>query len=168
MRDLLHKIRRFIGKIRRVIDYIPVVWKLEDFDYRYSIDIFKKQLERQVKFLESDKAMTLEAPVNAQKIKTVIRLMDKVYDGDYGVEYINDLEHEYGKGVLEMRFFDIPDKPGYSRMKWAYEVDDIYEPYRDEIRENHDKWFKESQEKQERAHKLLWEMVEFYIRRWWD
>ena len=34
--------------------------------------------------------------------------------------------------------------------------------------ENKDKWFKESQAKQERAHKLLWKLIEFYIRGWWD
>ena len=39
---------------------------------------------------------------------------------------------------------------------------------REQIKEDSDKWFKESHDKQERAHKLLYKLLEFYIRRWWD
>ena len=80
--------------------------------------------------------------------------------------FLQYIEEKSVLGLIE--FFDIEGRPGYSTMKWKFEVDEKYESRREEIRENHDKWFKESQDKQERAHKLLWKLIEFYIRRWWD
>ncbi len=72
-----------IQQIKRVIDFFTIIWKGFDFDYIYSIELFKKQLERQATFLESDRAMTLEAQNNAKKIRTALRLMDIVYDEKY-------------------------------------------------------------------------------------
>ena len=71
----MYWVKRKIQQIKRVIDFFPLIWNGFDFDYRYALDLFKKQLERQVKFMESDRAMTLDAKNNAQKIKTAIRLM---------------------------------------------------------------------------------------------
>jgi len=159
--------RRKWRQIKNVISWIPVVWKQFDFDYSYSLEVFKYQLSKQAKFMESDKPL-VGAKGRAEKIRMVIRLMDKVYDEGYACEYQDKLKKIYGDDVLDMKFFDIPDRPGYSTMGWKFEVDDKYESQKDEIRKNHDKWFKESHEKQERAHKLLWKLIEFYIRGWWD
>jgi hypothetical protein len=152
--------RRKWRQIKNVIGWIPVVWNQFDFDYRYSLDVFKHQLSKQAKHMNSK--------IDAEKIRMVVRLMDKVYDEEYACEYQDKLKETYGDDVLEMEFFDIPDRPDYSTMKWKFEVDEKYESRREEIRENHDKWFKESHDKQERAHKLLYKLLEFYIRRWWD
>jgi len=160
--------RRKWRQIKNVIGWIPVVWNQFDFDYRYSLDVFKHQLSKQAKHMDSDRAMGMNSKIDAEKIRMVVRLMDKVYDEEYACEYQDKLKETYGDDVLEMEFFDIPDRPDYSTMKWKFEVYEKYESRREEIRENHDKWFKESHDKQERAHKLLYKLLEFYIRRWWD
>ena len=160
--------RRKWRQIKNVINWIPVVWKQFDFDYRYSLDVFKHQLLKQAKFMESDKVYGVNSHIDAQKIRMVVRLMDKVYDEDYACEYQQKLKDTYGEGVDEWIFEEIPDKPNYKSLKSIYEVDEKYESLRDEIKENSKKWFKESHEKQERAHKLLYTLLEFYIRRWWD
>lgn len=167
-RDITYWPRRKWRQIKNVISWIPVVWNQFDFDYRYSIDVFKHQLLKQAKFMESDRALGYGSKIDAQKIRMVVRLMDKVYDEDYTCEYQQKLKDTYGEDVDEMVFLDIPDRPGFTSMKWNYEVDEKYAELRDEIKENSKKWFKESQDKQERAHKLLYKLLEFYIRGWWD
>ncbi len=161
-------VRRKWRQIKNVIGWIPVLWKQFDFDYSYSLEVFKYQLLKQAKYMESDRAMSVNSRIDAQKIRMAVRLMDKVYDEDYAYEYMQRLKDKYGDDVVDFTFLDIPDKSGYSEMKWKFEVDEKYESLRDEIRENHDKWFEESYEKQERSHKLLYKLLEFYIRRWWD
>ena len=69
------------------------------------------------------------------------------------------------RSIKRFSFFDLDD---CCEIMWKFEEDKKYESLREEIRENYDKWFKESQAKQERAHKLLWKLIEFYIRGWWD
>ena len=98
----------------------------------------------------------------------ICRLMDKVYNDEYACEYLDRIKQTYGEDAYDWIFEDISDKSGYKSMRWKYEVDEKYSELRNEIKSNNDKWFKESLAKQERAHKLLYTLLEFYIRRWWD
>jgi len=167
-RNITYWPRRKYKQIKNIINWIPVVWNQFDFDYRYSLEVFKHQLLKQAKFMESDKAYGFNSHIDAQRIRMICRLMDKVYDEDYACEYQQKLKDTYGEDVDEWVFEKIPDRPGFNTIKWNYEIDEKYAELRDEIKSNKDKWFKESQAKQERAHKLLYTLLEFYIRRWWD
>ena len=160
--------RRKWRQIKNVVGWIPVVWKQFDFDYQYSLDVFKHQLLKQAKFMESDKAYGVNSHIQAQKIRMVVRLMDKVYDEEYALEYQQKLKDSYGDDVMDLVLHDLIDSNECHPIVWKFEEDKKYESLREEIRENYDKWFKESQAKQERAHKLLWKVIEFYIRGWWD
>ena len=79
-KNLTYPIRRKYQQIKRVIDFLPIIWNGFDFDYTYSIQLFKKQLERQAKYFESGKSYSDRANQNVSRIRTAIRLMDKVYD----------------------------------------------------------------------------------------
>lgn len=172
LKDIWRKMSYWPGRkwrqIKNVIGWIPVVWNQFDFDYRYSINVFKHQLLKQAKFMESDRAYGVNSHIDAQKIRMVVRLMDKVYDEEYALEYQQKLKDTYGEDVDEWVFHDSIEFEECHEIVWKFEEDKKYESLREEIRENKDKWFKESQAKQERAHKLLWKLIEFYIRGWWD
>tara|TARA_Y100000389_G_scaffold123881_1_gene121219 strand:+ start:1837 stop:2412 length:576 start_codon:yes stop_codon:yes gene_type:complete len=160
--------RRRWRQIKNVIGWIPVVWKQFDFDYHYSLEVFKHQLLKQAKEMESDRAIGMNSKIDAEKIRMVISLMDKVYNEEYACEYQQKLKDKYGVDVIDWVFSDILEKPDMNRLNWKYEVDEKWVDLRDQIKEDSDKWFKESHDKQERAHKLLYKLLEFYIRRWWD
>ena len=162
--------RRKYHQISRVIDFLPVIWNGFDFDYKYSIELFKKQLERQATFLESDRAYTLSAKMNAQKIRTVIRLMDKVYDEEYASEYMVLIDKLYGTTHYE--FVDAnevskrTDEKLYEMKVWNENaVDEQHQKEIDEVRKQ---MMLHSIDKQKRAHKLLWDFVEWNIQGWWD
>lgn len=160
-------IKRKIWQIKNVIKWLPKIWNQYDFDYRYSIEVFKFQLQKQVQFLESDKALTVEAKNTASRIRMVIRLMDKVYNEDYALEYQDEFEKIYGKGSLDMNFIPLKDKSNYSEMKYNYELNEDEDMVK-EMDQVHDNLYLRSREKQKRAHKLLWDLVEHNIQRWWD
>ena len=154
--------KRKYRQIQRVIDFLPLIWNGFDFDYQYSIDLFKKQLERTANFLDSDRSYSMDAKQRASRIRTAIRLIDKVYDEDYSLEYVKKLEQLYGKDVLDWNTISV----GQERYELKYQ----YEKWdnRDEIDEMKIKLFKEANEKQKRAHKLLWDFIEHNIQKWWD
>ena len=161
--------KRKYRQIQRVIDFLPIIWKGFDFDYRYSIEVFRKQLERQAKFLELDSAITLEAKNNASRIRTAVKLMDKVYDEEYGMEYMDTIEKLYGKSLYEFVELDEKDKKGdpYYRLEVTNE-NVVNEKHQEEIDEVRREMMKVSFEKQKRAHKLLWDFIEHNIQKWWD
>ena len=156
--------RRKYQQIQRVIDFLPIIWNGFDFDYTYSIQLFKKQLERQAKYFESGKSYSERADQNVSRIRTAIRLMDKVYDDEYEMEWIDKIEERFGKEALDWEFEDTGDGTGSSFITQKYQNWDNAE----EITVVKREFVKQSREKQKRAEKLLWEFIGHNIRYWWD
>jgi hypothetical protein len=163
-KQITYPFRRKWYQIKRVLDFLPVIWKGYDFDYNYSIEIFKKSLERQAEFMESDRAYSDRAKQDASRIRTVIRLMDKVYDGEYETEWVDKIQEKYGKDVLDWEWEETKENSELFYHRYKYEKWDNSEEIRKVKYELADK----SRKKQKRAHKLLWNLVEHNIQYWWD
>lgn len=163
LNNVTYFFKRKYQQIERVIDYLPVIWKGFDFDYCYSLELFKKQLERQAKFLESDRVYRSDAKHNANRIRTAIRLMDKVYSGDYETEWADKFQEQFGTEALDWVFEDTGDGLT-SYLTQKYEKWDNAE----EIGKVKTVLVKQSMKKQKRAEKVLWEFIGHNIRYWWD
>jgi len=164
IKDIKYFFKRKYQQVERVIDFLPIIWNGFDFDYSYSIELFKKQLERQAKLFESDKSYSARSKQDASRIRTAIRLMDKVYDDDYGSEYQDKLKQLYGENALDFWLENTGEGDGSTFLRWEYNKWDNSE----EIKEVQKKLFLESKQKQKRAHKLLWDFIEHNIQYWWD
>jgi hypothetical protein len=164
IKDIKYFFKRKYQQVERVIDFLPIIWNGFDFDYSYSIELFKKQLERQAQFFESDKSYSDRSKQDASRIRTAIRLMGKVYDDDYGSEYQDKLKQLYGENALDFWLEDTGEGDGSTFLRWEYEKWDNAE----EISQVQKKLFLESKQKQKRAHKLLWDFIEHNIQYWWD
>ena len=164
IKDIKYFFKRKYQQVERVIDFLPIIWNGFDFDYSYSIELFKKQLERQAKLFESDKSYSARSKQDASRIRTAIRLMDKVYDEDYSGEYQDKLKQLYGENALDFWLEDTGEGDGSRFLRWEYNKWDNSE----EIKEVQKKLFLESKQKQKRAHKLLWDFIEHNIQYWWD
>jgi hypothetical protein len=164
LNDIKYFFKRKYGQIKRVIDFLPMIWNGFDFDYSYSVQLFRKSLERQAKLFESDKSYSARSKQDASRIRTAIRLMDKVYDEEYSSEYQDKLKKLYGENVSDFWFEDTGEGDGSSFLRWEYEKWDNSE----EIKKVQKKLLLESREKQKRAHKLLWDFIEHNIQYWWD
>ena len=93
--------KRKYRQIKRVLDFLPIIWKGFDWDYSYAVQLFKHQLKRMADELESERANTLHAKDKAKRIRTAIKLIDKVYEEEYGTEYLDTIELYYGKETTE-------------------------------------------------------------------
>ena len=160
----MRTIKQFFRRLKRTIDFLPIIWKGFDFDYRYAIELFQYQLERTADFMESDRANTVDADKRAKRIRTAIALMEKVYEEDYACEYQDKLKELYGQNVLGFRFEPTEYNNDTSYLKWEFEYWDNAE----EIKQVHDRLFKEAQLKQQKAERILWKFIEHNIRGWWD
>lgn len=161
--------KRKYRQVKRVLDFLPIIWKGYDFDYRYAIDLFKYQLERTADFMESDKAVTVDANIRAKRIRTAIELLDKVYDEEYGMEYMDQLESKYGKSNFEFIETDTLDEKGepYYKMVERYEKEYTV-PELLEIEAEKKHLMNLSSKKQQKAENLVWEFISHNIRGWWD
>ena len=157
-------VKRFFRRVKRVMDFLPMIWKGYDFDYRYAIELFQYQLERTAVFMESDRALTVDAEIRAKRIRTAVKLLQKIYDEDYACEYQDKLKELYGKNVLDWSFEDTGKGDDTSYLRYRYEQWDNAE----EVQKMMNKLFLESQAKQKRAEELVWKFISHNIRYWWD
>ena len=188
---MIYWFKRKYRQVKRVLDYLPIIWKGYDFDYRYATELFAHQLGRIADFLESDKAHTLSSGDNAKRIRTTLKLMKLVGDEEYAMEYF-DYE------VVENYFVQCEDDEGYSTMETDYiseTYDEFFKKYpliykRVLDGEGHFKVYTNTvnvllegkttfEDKrriamnvahlnQERARKALHKMIERNIQSWWD
>jgi hypothetical protein len=116
----------------------------------------------------------MDAKVRASRIRTIIRLMDKVYEEEYACEYQDELTRRYGNRSYKFVKLDRTSfNPVTNTEEGLYEMQSEWDNnYSEEELKEIDRvereLFEKSIAKQERAHKLLWQLIEKDIRTWWD
>ncbi|MDC0008765.1 hypothetical protein OAE73_00190 [bacterium] len=155
-------------QIKRVISFLPIIWKGFDWDYRYAVEIFQHQLKRTADLIEKD-GRHLNNENTANRIRTAVDLLERVYDEKYSLEYLDQVEKKYGKSnfdFVETGDFDKNGDPYYT-MEESYE-NNYTKGELELISEDKSARRLESFAKQKRAHKLVWEFIEHNIQNWWD
>jgi hypothetical protein len=86
---MIYWFKRKYRQIKRVLDFLPIIWKGYDWDYKYATDLFAHQLGRMADHFESDKAYATSAKNTAKRIRTTLKLMKLVGDEEYAMEYFD-------------------------------------------------------------------------------
>jgi|TARA_B110000908_G_C10187174_1_gene418556 hypothetical protein len=160
--------KRKYRQIKRTIEFLPLIWKGADWDYRYAVELFQHQLNRTADYIE-DKNRYVNAKADSKRIRTAVNLLEKVYEEEYSTEYQSKIEKKYGKSKLDFIEYKDVDAKGnpYYRMIERFEHD-----YTDAelllIEEEKEALMHESMYKQKRAHSLVWKYIEHNIQAWWD
>lgn len=175
------KIRDIRRSIKSVIRWLPVIWKDRDWDDSYIFIILQTKLKFQAKYIGDRDFHTL-AKRDAEVMNLCVRLIDKIKESYYDMEYIDYHEMEYD--------FIECDRPGFKEM------------VSNEISENFDEYFKKypliykkvmngegkfpiidedtgevSKRRiamnmafmnHNRARKLLFKLLDEHIERWWE
>ena len=168
---MISSINQFFRRVKRTLDFLPMIWNGYDFDYRYALDLFRYQLERTAEFLDSDRAYSVESKKNAFRIKTAVALMQKVYDEEYGMEWMDQIAEEYGSNALDFKFVKIEEgHEELSEFRGHYLYKSEYETWdnAEEIRERIDVLSAQGREKQKKAERILWQWINHNIKHWWD
>lgn len=171
------RIRQIFRKIKNLIRWFPIIWKDEDWDDHYIFEILKFKLKNQAKYI-GGRDRHVSAKRDAEVMMLCTRLIDKIQKEDYGMEYM-----DYQK--TEFAFTPIPDSDKFE-MKSEYISDNLndyfnkYPRVYKHVVTKHDLEESDDQEARariafyiartnhERAHKLLFKILEQNIQGWWD
>lgn len=147
----------FLNKIKNILKWIPIIWKQDNTKYTYSVSVFREQLINMANRFEVDGYM-----YGYHRIETIINLMDKVYSYQYANEYKESLIRPYGGFDTEFTF-DKDKNKLITNVVWhrVYTNSEIKQ-----LNVIHQNAFEVSAEKQRRAHKLLWKLIEHNIQKW--
>lgn len=81
-----------LKKIKRVLDFLPIIWRGNDWDYYYTIELFQfqiKRLEGSIRNGEHEKASHY-----ADRAKLAVELLDR-FNNDYYIDvYMQNFQHD--------------------------------------------------------------------------
>jgi hypothetical protein len=167
-----------IEGVKNIWYWLPVIWKDRNWDSSFIFTIIKHKLEAQANCIGTREIHT-RAKRDAEVMITCTRLIDKVTDEYYGMEYM-----DYYK---DKHWFTSTEIDGYSKLnsKTLYENFDVYFAkypliYK-RVMNDEGVFNREGREddkhiiamniahiNHDRARKLLFKLMEQNIERWWD
>ena len=110
--------------IKNIIYWFPIIWKDRHWDSHYIFEILKHKLKAQAKYIGDNDRHT-RAQQDARRMRLCIKLMQKIQDDDYAMEYM-----DYHKDRIW--FTDCEDRPDSSLMNseqvWE-KFDDYFKKY---------------------------------------
>lgn len=81
-----------LKKIKRVLDFLPIIWRGNDWDYYYTIELFQfqiKRLERSIRNGSHENASHY-----ADRAKLAVELLDR-FNNDYYIDaYMDNFQHD--------------------------------------------------------------------------
>jgi len=170
----MYIIKQFFRSIRNLIRWFPIIWKDRDWDDYFIWEILKFKIRNQADYIGSHDRH-VSAKRDAEIMYTCYRLMDDVQREFYGTEYMSYYDRD-------LDFVESESHPGHYEMrdgKLNFDNLDVYfakypRIYKQAVKTSLIKDSRLSiavrmaQINEERAHKLLFKILEQNIRRWWD
>ena len=166
----MYRVKQFFRRIYNLYRWFPIIWKDQDWDDHYIFEILKFKLKNQAEYIGYHDRY-INAKRDAEIMMLCVHLIEKIQDEYYGTEYFSYHESEY-------KWIDSKDHPGMYEMKIEQKsehFDEYFKKYpliyrmvpdlnapKDRIA------FEIAKINEERAHKLLFKILEQNIRRWWD
>jgi len=165
---VMYKIKQFFKRIYNLYRWFPIIWKDQDWDDHYIFEILKFKLKNQAKYIGYHNRH-VSAKRDAEIMMLCVRLIEKIQEEYYGTEYFD--YHE-----SELKFLDSESHPGLYEMEEKHiseHFDDYFKKYpriykQATGKDKHQIAFNIARINEERAHKLLFKILEQNIKRWWD
>lgn len=165
--------------VKNIIYWFPIIWKDRNWDSHYIFEIMKHKLSAQANYIGTNDRHT-RAQQDARRMRLCIKLMQKIQDDDYAMEYM-----DYHKDRIW--FTDCEDRPDSSLMNseqvWE-KFDDYFKKYPliyKRVMNGEGVFSLEGREddkhviamniahlNHDRARKLLFRIMEENIESWWD
>ena len=157
-----YSIRGFISNVKRLIEYVPLVWQHRIWDYGFVLKFNIKLHEDLYKgcYKEGNHVFT---KYQARKLQTVIGLYKRLHDDEYGSLWESYLEKRYGTN--DMIF--TPTEKGLSLCTFSRKVNLSKEEYAKYIKESKKIWALEAYQKKQDL-TLLSKYITKYSSHWWD
>jgi hypothetical protein len=165
--------------IQKIWYWLPIIWKDRDWDGHYIFEVMKHKLQAQAQYI-GDRDFHTRAQQDARRMRLCVKLMQKIQDEDYTMEYM-----DYHKD--RVWFTDCEDRPGSSLMNsepvWE-KFDDYFKKYpliykrvmngegvfslKGREDDKHVIAMNIAHLNHDRARKLLFKIMEENIEGWWD
>jgi len=181
LKDARYYHKDFISGVKNLYKWLPIIWKDRNWDHFYIYQIIEFKLRNQAKYIGNKNRHTTSKE-NARDMLICADLIAKIKEGYYDGEYM-----DYHKSEFE--FLPLDDKPGFCELK-INTISEDFEVYFkkyplwkkraiDFIKENQSRFTKDHNDnklvamvmgdlRQEKARRLIFNIMSNKINCWWD
>lgn len=166
----------FVTGVKNLIKWFKIIWKDRDYDDHFIFEVLKFKIQKTADYMEKRKHF-VGWEVEVQRMRTCIKLIDRVQSEYYGVEYLDYENSDYN-------FVESDKVDEYGTPLYELQIDLKSERYDDYISKyplQYKKLEKSFSERgkgfivhrvahinHERARKLLFKIIETHIEHWWN
>jgi len=167
-------ISSFIGGVKSLIRWLPIIWKDRNWDSHYTLEILKHKLILQREYLVTNNRFTTVDVVN-RDITLCLNLIERLQDDFYEVEYQDYYEEDMWFEPIEGGMYSVKSKVIRENLqdyfdKYPLVVSKIYrkhpQPY--STPPNISIALQVGTENHERCKRLLFKVLQDKIEHWWD
>ena len=165
--NITYPVKRFIRKVKNVFRWLPTIWKDEDFDNHFIVEILIKKLEHTRDFFLSHDTNIADADKFAEEIQEAI---DRLHMTRDSWEFYEQQAHEiltekWGESEFKWR----PTNDGTGSMYMDIEHENVKTP---EDKEQYSKEFRTALEQARKEYlkdKIkAYKFIAKHIDGWWD
>jgi len=186
--DILYSrrlVRNLYISVKNLIKWFPTIWNDRQWDHYFTFIVLRTKLQFQADYLEKNDNHTM-ASYDVSRIRTCIRLIDKIVESSYSTEYFEYCKVNYSFEKIEnsnqYRMNSDEVYNNFSDYFEAYPLDykralkQFHLRYPHKKLESVDDFYTHgntiamlmSDIREARAKKLLFHLMEMHIMRWWD
>ena len=156
----------FIRGIENLWRWFPVIWKDRNWDDYYIYKVLQFKLKNQAKHI-GDHDLHTRAKRDAEKMMTCVRLIDKITDEYYGMEYMDYYDHNFNFGNPSFEMDVTKDELDTYFVMYPLTFKKVQAQYGDN-KDRSSTGLLMGMDRQEKARKLLFKILEQNIESWWD
>lgn len=167
--------RDFKQGIKNLIRYFKIIWKDRDWDFGYTVKLLRFKLQNQSKYFEGDNYRS-DSDYQVSRLKLADKLLSiyTLEPGSLSEQYYDAEKQEVedaGYGY-KFEFVEIPNtkhKEGgpYYELERAF-YQDLNEDEKDKAAQFISEVRKKYRNKEEKAKKLAWKLINQHLENWWD
>lgn len=147
--DRPRPLRLLYRRTCRLLDWFPLIWADEDWDYDYFLRIVRKKLTRMAACIEANQIIT-DADQVARQIREVVEHIDNFRDSSRAIPspFTPEEDERWWRSILRKQ-----DDPS------------VAEP---ELEERSRQWAQAVEEYERQQWGKIWNLIRDHGREWWD
>ena len=165
--NITYPFRRFFRKIKNIFRWLPTIWKDEDYDDHFIVEILIKKLEHTRDFFLSDRTHIAKAEEVAEEIQEAIDRLHMTRDSwEFYEQPAHDIiEEKWGKSEFKW----IPTNDGTGSMYMEIEHENVKTPEdKEQYSEDLRAAMKTARKEYEKDKKQAYKFIAKHIDGWWD
>lgn len=159
----MHKIKRFFNKIIRLLQYAPIIWNNEDWDFSYMLDLIEFKLKRMRNCLDEYYTDGTGKRIEVRKqIDKTLNAINK-YNNEFDLFPMIDPEEIFNVEMFWKKNQDRNTSSMCYRFKDGKEVPENHEFYSYQSR-----YIKRQYKWQNAAWRRIFDTIKTHGQYWWD